>query len=742
MATLQATLVLYDRFSAGLRQVNKALEQTIKLTDKLQAKLGKPLDVRIRTDSASRQLNSVQKRIIAMNKSNLVLNGVRIRIDGAALRSQIQAALDSGPFKIKLATDVSSSGSGASSPGKGLGSALKGAYDAIAPIFKESVGGAMERKRQIDAYSARAGSDTGGQVIFDAVNKQALKANYDPAEAHKSAMSMIGTTTDPAMLTALNGIAMRMQKLSPSKNLESATGSLKGLMTGDPKAFLESSGISQKNLDDSGAMKKAAEGDLTGFLASMDSLLSKQGMSQESFEKGTNSPAAQVEGFKQHINDGKAQAGMPALEALMPTLDKLSEAFNAGRFDPFFEALSAGLWVVAELLSLAADAAFFLLDVFTNNGDAVIAIIAGLGAVAIPMMIGQLWAMLPALWAMVAPVLSTAAAWLAMNWPILLIIAVIGGLVYIMLSMGATVGEIIGGVIGAFYMLGGAIYNIIAACWNLFASFADFIINLFVDPVFTVQKLFYDLATFFGNAMYQMLYGAETFAGGFMKVILEGINVVLDGFNGLLGLYNKLTGSDIKPVDPFKTDNIHAISDKYKDLMGKYLKEPEGKSKKYLPRMDMANLQDLNKKGMDTGINLTGKVAKFAGSFDFSAGPKDADKYKGVTNFPPQDKNGAQAKTEALTGFGAAGKGGIGTIDKVGEVGSIKDEVNIGSEDLKVMRDMAEIKALQNFVTLTPTVQVTTGPVMKEMDVDQIIGKIDAYMVQELSASAQGSFGV
>ena len=41
-------------------------------------------------------------------------------------------------------------------------------------------------------------------------------------------------------------------------------------------------------------------------------------------------------------------------------------------------------------------------------------------------------------------------------------------------------------------------------------------------------------------------------------------------------------------------------------------------------------------------------------------------------------------------------------IDKVGEVGKIRDTVDISSEDLKTMRELAEMKNIQNFVTLTP----------------------------------------
>jgi hypothetical protein len=89
--------------------------------------------------------------------------------------------------------------------------------------------------------------------------------------------------------------------------------------------------------------------------------------------------------------------------------------------------------------------------------------------------------------------------------------------------------------------------------------------------------------------------------------------------------------------------------------------------------------------------------------------------------------------------FGRFGNGAP-NINKVNEVGKINDTVDISSEDLKVMRDLAEMKAIQNFVTLTPTVEVTTGPITKEADVDEVIRRIQGAMETEMESSAKGLF--
>jgi hypothetical protein len=79
-------------------------------------------------------------------------------------------------------------------------------------------------------------------------------------------------------------------------------------------------------------------------------------------------------------------------------------------------------------------------------------------------------------------------------------------------------------------------------------------------------------------------------------------------------------------------------------------------------------------------------------------------------------------------------------LNSVDEVKKIRDTVDVSSEDLKVMRDLAEMKAIQNFVTLTPTVNVTTGPIAQTVDVDEVIAKIVEGATTEIEASARGVY--
>lgn len=71
---------------------------------------------------------------------------------------------------------------------------------------------------------------------------------------------------------------------------------------------------------------------------------------------------------------------------------------------------------------------------------------------------------------------------------------------------------------------------------------------------------------------------------------------------------------------------------------------------------------------------------------------------------------------------------------------NINDSIDISNEHLEMLRDLAEIESVQNFVTLTPTVEVTTGDIKEEADINTIISKIENYMRTELVNSAEGVY--
>lgn len=97
------------------------------------------------------------------------------------------------------------------------------------------------------------------------------------------------------------------------------------------------------------------------------------------------------------------------------------------------------------------------------------------------------------------------------------------------------------------------------------------------------------------------------------------------------------------------------------------------------------------------------------------------------------------ASDSLLSAAGGAGASQLDSIGKVGEVGKISSDVNIADEDLQLMKDVAEMRYVQNFVTLTPTVAMN-AQVSERVDIDELTGRVADVLIEEVAAGAEGVY--
>lgn len=88
----------------------------------------------------------------------------------------------------------------------------------------------------------------------------------------------------------------------------------------------------------------------------------------------------------------------------------------------------------------------------------------------------------------------------------------------------------------------------------------------------------------------------------------------------------------------------------------------------------------------------------------------------------------------------STGAGDIGNVDHVGSVGSVDEDVNIAEEDLKFLRDVAEMRYTQNLVTLTPQVVLSDVKISEKVDVDEVVSQIERNLEDEFAAAAEGVY--
>lgn len=382
-------------------------------------------------------------------------------------------------------------------------------------------------------------------------------------------------------------------------------------------------------------------------------------------------------------------------KAFEPLAAQFSAWLQTDSAQAFFDAIIIGATIAAQVFSIAMDiitgALGFLYDLFIAIQPALAIVgmlLLAIGIACIPALVGALFSMLPALWAAVAGLWSAASAavtaaisFMILNWPITLVVIVIFILIAAIAQMGVTFGDVLGFIMGLFYMLFAVVANIVIAIINAFIIVSTFLYNVFTDPLGAIKMLFYDMAAF---AVDQVLWIAKALED--LVNMIPGVNITI-------------------------TAGLEDVKAKILAAKAAVAKESGVKEAKTLKPFDVGKQ---TAKGFNAGKN-------FASSFGGGGAKK-----------PPS----AGSMKPSMSGMGAAagkpkkGKGGSGgsknpTGGKLDKIGKIEDDIKITDEDIKLLKDVATTKFVNKFTTLRPEMKVTFGDVHENADVNKILEVIE-----------------
>ncbi len=193
-----------------------------------------------------------------------------------------------------------------------------------------------------------------------------------------------------------------------------------------------------------------------------------------------------------------------------------------------------------------------------------------------------------------------------------------------------------------------------------------------------------------------------------LKLMEDLVNGAIDNINSLINALNQLPQVSIDPIDHITMSAKAAV---------------EAEAIKQAGAEKVAGMRD---KAADKAAEREQKVLDLLDSRaakraeqEAKANAKNTAAFSGTSLFSPKGAN----------------------INKVNEVGKINSTVDISSEDLKTMRELAEMKNIQNFVTLQPT--ITFGDTHVRQDgrsVEEITSNIGEFLVAQLASSAQGVY--
>lgn len=226
--------------------------------------------------------------------------------------------------------------------------------------------------------------------------------------------------------------------------------------------------------------------------------------------------------------------------------------------------------------------------------------------------------------------------------------------------------------------------QIIGTVTGIFFGLYAFLYNLVAD----IWNLFAVFGEFLGNFCNDPLAATVRLFIGFADTILGILESIANAMDALFGssMADTLAG--------------------WRSNMQSWADDTFGEQQVTIQRMEKLDVADNFNKGYDFGVDLS---------------------------------NGATQIFEDLTtSMNSMGFEG-GHIDSVG---SIEDTVDVSNEDLEIMRELAEMESIQNFVALNPKVNIKTGPVSKDVDIDEIVRRIEKSIEEEMEASTKEVYGL
>ncbi|WP_454053418.1 hypothetical protein [Clostridium sp. Marseille-Q7071] len=716
MATVSTSLKMFDEMTKPLQQITQALNLTISAMDSLSSSSGRDIGItntlNAARGSANRASAALQQLAISQNRATNE-------------QEKLNDSTDKSPNFIEKLQDKIKS--------------FKEENFTIEKAFDSTIGGAARLEQQINTVSSALGNKGAGKQFFKGLTDHANQSAYSLEEFTGISMDFMKVTKDTDKLMNLNKSAEKLSLVDPTQGLEGSASAIKEALAGDYGALMDNfafEGADQEFLESSSG--------IDDFINKFDEILNAKGATEQALEEVNNSAIAQLDNLKSNIQTSFAEAGYGALEILKPILSTLNEGFQQGRFQPFFDVISNGLLIISTIAKGVADVFGWIGEVVSNNwefiGPLVWGIVAALIAYNIAMGIAWLATIKTTIakgihaiasgietFAIVALIiaqdgLNAALAACPITWIIIAIImliavfyAVVGAINHFAGTSLSATGMIAGAFMTVLAFIGNLFVGVInfviqmgVVLWNNILTFAEFFANIFNDPIGSIVRLF-------GGMADSILGILEGIASAIDAVFGSNLAEAVNGWRGgLKGLVKDLVGeAEIK----FDRKDANALK---------------------LDRFEYGEAFDLGDK---FGRNIEDKfdIGNLFGSMEkVPYGPPEP-----PTNIMDNLNNNKVGNLEGVGGLGSSGnlgdlgKGITGAND---HLKNIDDKMDVSNEHVEMLRDLAEQESVQNFVTLTPTVQVTTGDIKEEADINTIISRIETYMENELVNSAEGVY--
>ncbi|WP_315080143.1 tail length tape measure protein [uncultured Clostridium sp.] len=552
------------------------------------------------------------------------------------------------------------------------------------------IGEASKMQDKMISVQGMLGDKGAGTAYFNHLQKQANESGFSFDELKNNAQSFMGVTKNTESLDKLANLSERLSLGNSGAGMSGAGDAIKSMLSGDGDSLQSDFGF---NSEDIGILQ--ASKDLDDFSSKFDQLLNDKGLDASMLDGFNNSASAQFDNLKENFNSSLGDMGGGLLEAFTPVMQMLNEMFSNGSFQVFFDAISIGIQGIINLI-------FWIGNAIQTSLPIVLPIILGIiGALAIWRGCLLAIALYQGAVNLVQGIFSVVTgqatlAQLGLNTamygcPLVWIIALILGVI---IAIGALI---------AFCepfrkAFAGAFQGIADACSKAFGIVVDCIqgvLNWIIDKI---NDLLHGINNITGTA-------ASLWGGSGTDLHIDKVD--FSGFKqNWQDKIQSIGNTGANAIENFSIENIKAKIKGAMNLDGM--------------KNDNTILNSYNEDNM--GNNFNNSLLNQGGN---NSG-----------GIPSPMGGGSDALTSAIDNTNMGQNVECGSESLKG----INDSVEVSNENLDLMNDLAELESIQNFITLTPTVQVTTGDIKEEADIDTIISRIESYMENEMTNSAEGLY--
>lgn len=464
--------------------------------------------------------------------------------------------------------------------------------------------------------------------------------------------------------------------------------------------------------------------------------------------------------------------GNSSVMAFAPVLAQLSEVANSDAFQVLVSGVIGSLVFLAgvtlEVFSLIATMGSFIADNWSLIAPIVYGVAAAVGIYGLALiglstyqMLSAIWTgiqtlayglLTAATWAEVTATLAATGATLGMNaalyaspitWVILAVIVLITVFYLAVAALNRFAGTSIsatGVVAGTFTMLAAFIFNVIAYLWNMFAAIAEFFANVWSNPVYSVLRLFANMVNNVLSMGISMSEGFDGVATNLANAFIEGVNIAIGAVNWLVDALNMIPGIDLGKMG--QMGGVSSITGSMKGLKSTVDDFLSVTPQDYwtAPTMEMKSLGASWDAGHEWGAGVEDSISGFDIGSIFDSNIPDPGEY--MSGYDPGAGlgSGGSANPSTGTGDGLGGSVPSSAADTAANTGAIKDSVEMSTEDLKYLRDIAEAEVINRFTTAEIKVEVggVTNNVNSNMDLDGVIDYLVTGTEEAMEKAAEG----